>query len=212
MYDILKEDGRLIIEVPDSSKFLEIGDCAFVWEEHLTYHTPHTLKSLLERANLDASKQLIYEYLYEDSLIIIAQKKRLMEHEMATKCNNSKHILEEFKTSIEKRTNEIHNYLDKQDSRIAIFGAGHQAIRFIHLNGLHGKIKAVIDDNPIKIGKFIPGTSIPIVSSRQLKEFDICLLALSPESETRVRKKYNEYERNGGIFKSIFRLNRNSLV
>ena len=46
---LLSADGLLIVEVPDSEKFLSACDYSFLWEEHVSYFTDATLLSLLSR-------------------------------------------------------------------------------------------------------------------------------------------------------------------
>ena len=47
---LLGPDGLLLIEVPDSSKFLAARDYCFLWEEHSCYFVEDTLRRLAERA------------------------------------------------------------------------------------------------------------------------------------------------------------------
>jgi len=65
----------------------------------------------------------------------------------------------------EKLKNEIGKYLNSlKDKKIAIWGAGHQALAVISLANLAGKIKYVIDSALFKQGKLTPASHIPIVS------------------------------------------------
>ncbi|MDP7195729.1 MAG: methyltransferase domain-containing protein [SAR202 cluster bacterium] len=42
---LLKDKGKMVIEIPDSSKPLVQTDVAMLWEEHLSYLTPSTLNN-----------------------------------------------------------------------------------------------------------------------------------------------------------------------
>ena len=51
-----------------------------------------------------------------------------------------------------------------KDKKVAIWGAGHQALAIISLTDLADKIRYVVDSAVFKQGKFTPATHIPIVS------------------------------------------------
>ena len=61
--------------------------------------------------------------------------------------------------------NEIEEYIRPfKDKKVAIWGAGHQALTIISLINLADKIKYVVDSAVFKQGKYTPATHIPIVS------------------------------------------------
>ena len=87
-----------------------------------------------------------------------------------------------------------------------MLGAGHLCCAFVTFLQLQDYFEFVIDDNPNKQGLFMPGSRLPIYPSTALLEQDIklCLLSLSPDSETKVVQKNQEFVEKGGTFASIF--------
>ena len=71
---LLKEDGKIIIEVPDSTKSLLQGDVAMLWEEHTYYFTPESLRLELKSYGYSLDKYIVYNYPQEDALIGIFNK------------------------------------------------------------------------------------------------------------------------------------------
>ena len=142
-----------------------------------------TLKFFLNMSGYKVTNELNYEYMYEDSLVLVAEKSDMQStsNKLAEMKNikESRVLLEKFKTRSKRYLEKITAVLEKSKENVVIFGGGHQAIRFIHLNNLSDKIEAVIDDDPAKLGAYIPGTQIPIISSSRLNDFSLCLLALS---------------------------------
>src|SRR6202012_1199272 len=88
-----------------------------------------------------------------------------------------------------------------KEGKIAVFGAGHLAAKFINLLDLSPYIAFVADDHPKKRGLFMPGSRLPIKPSTALVEEEIqwCLLSLNPESEERVLKNLKPLFEIGGI-------------
>ena len=52
---LVEDDGLLLIEVPDSGKFLSAVDYSFIWEEHICYFTEETARFELAMKLLNSS-------------------------------------------------------------------------------------------------------------------------------------------------------------
>jgi hypothetical protein len=53
--------------------------------------------------------------------------------------------------------------------RVAVWGAGHQALAILALTGIADSIRYVVDSAPFKQGKFTPATHLPIVAPEALQ-------------------------------------------
>ena len=104
--------------------------------------------------------------------------------------------------------------LKQEGARVALFGAGHLAVKFLNLLGLGDLVHCVVDDDPNKLGLRLPGSGLPIRPSSALldENIDTCLLCLSPESERKVIAGQHRFLNNGGRFRSIFALSPIALV
>jgi hypothetical protein len=89
---------------------------------------------------------------------------------------------------------------------VGLFGAGHVGIVFVNAFSLGPLLSCAVDDHPRKQGRLLPGAEIPIEPSSVLEDdsIDVCLLALSPESEERVVEANRRFQARGGTFWSIF--------
>jgi hypothetical protein len=67
---------------------------------------------------------------------------------------------------------EIHAYISNfPPGRVAMWGAGHQALALMALFGLSAStIRYVVDSAPFKQGKFTPATHVPIVAPEALEQ------------------------------------------
>ena len=84
---------------------------------------------------------------------------------------------------------------------------------FINYFDLSKYIECVIDDNPNKIGLYMPGSKLYIYNSKALLEKNIgtCLLSLNPRNENKVIEKNSKFIKKGGRFYSIFSESTNAL-
>ena len=207
---LARPGGWMVFEMPDSRKFLDAGDQCFLWEEHIAYFTPPTLLGHCARSGFTDVEIIIYPYLLEDSLIGLVRTAREKPPralpdpaEIARGRNFQVRALERhagWRAALGR--------LRSDGRRVAVFGAGHLATKFINLNDVADLIDCVIDDNPKKQQLRIPGSGLPIVGSAALENgaVDLCLLALSPESEERVLEAKKGFRERGGEFRSIFAL------
>lgn len=205
---LLAPNGMLVVEMPDCRKFIAACDYSFIWEEHISYFTPHTLRHLMDRNGYDTMESLVYPYSLEDSMVVFAKKPTSVttgfdpvasREEIAS----GRHYAQAFDPHREQYQRYF-NSLRKAGKRLAVFGAGHLAAKFINVFDLKNVIDVVIDDNPHKQGLSMPGSGVAIIDSSHLAKIDLCLLALSPESEQKVIVKQQAYLDGGGRFSSIF--------
>jgi len=212
---LVKADGVMAFEVPDCRKMLNGGDHCFLWEEHITYFTPTTLKGFFELAGLSEIDVKIYPYAMEDSLVAVV-KNSIKPKSEPVECSGEIQRLETFKDSFSVRRERICAHLSDlhlQGKKIAVFGAGHLTLKFINYYGLAPFIEYVVDDNPHKQGLFMPGSRLPIKASNCLEvdKIDLCLLGLNPESEQKVLQSKMRYVESGGRFLSIFSASGNNI-
>jgi len=207
---LVSPGGLIIFEIPDCSKQLHNLDYTCLWEEHTFYFVKKTFENFLLNYGLEVEKIYTYEYSIENSLVAICRNsvnknpiKKIDSDELyyGTSLNRySKHF-----SSIKKQI-QAFVLKQKQKGTIVLFGAGHLAVTFIHIYELKNLIDFVIDDDPNKIGKYMPGSSIEIKPSLYLnnKNIGTCLLSLSPESEKVVLDmKYEDFKMIGSVY-SIF--------
>lgn len=208
---LLKPDGLLLIEIPDSSKFLETYDYSFIWEEHICYFTEATFRDCATRTGYEVVDFYRHEAMLEDALVFFLRATELPIE--SDKNQIQKQNTDQFRRytsqfpSVRKKYNSILKAIRNQGGKVALFGAGHQTIMFINALGLQSHIACVIDDVIEKKGCFIPGTSIPIVPSERFltdKSFSVCLMGVNPAVETKIKVKIAEFLDRGGKVYSIF--------
>jgi hypothetical protein len=214
--DLATADGLVVVEVPDSSKFLAARDYSFLWEEHVSYFTEDVLIRLLTRAGCSVVALWRYPGRLEDALVAIVRPAVANQRPRPAVPRAILGISDErsaFKAYAAAFPNVRAAYADvlasarRSGKKVAIFGAGHQSIMFVNALQLQGEIAIMVDDDPRKQGYFAPGTGIPIVSSMAMladPDLALCLLGVSPYAEAKVMEKCAGFSARGGRFFSIF--------
>jgi hypothetical protein len=122
-----------------------------------------------------------------------------------------------FAASLPERRKSLRALLTRfrrDQGKIALFGAGHLAVTWVHLLGLRDLVEFVADDNPHKQSLFLPGGRLPIRGSAALldQHVKLALLSVNPEAEAKVIARNRAFTGQGGIFASIFPASPNSLA
>lgn len=202
---LVKSNGYVLIEVPNYSCNLKSKDYS-LWEEHVNYFTLETLSYFLSLANV---KIVHHETILfsGEGIIVIGQKVEnvecLMNYVPALRILN-----DEYAANWPAFYEHIHEYLGtlkKSGKKIAVYGAGSRVFCLINFTGISRYIHIIVDDQPEKQNKYMPGGEIPIVSSDALnsESIDICLLAVNTENEDKVINKHGKWSSGSGIFWSV---------
>jgi SAM-dependent methyltransferase len=206
---VLNPRGLVLIEVPDSSKFLRAKDYCFLWEEHCCYFVEETLRRLGEVAGYRVHAILRYPSLLEDALVAVMEpveiqplvKFPLGPSELFTIYR------ENFSPTREMLRTRLTQAAGPRRDRLALFGIGHHAIMFVNMFGLASNVALAVDDDPDKIGFFPPGFYVSVVNSAELladQRIQTCLFTVSPNIMHKLRENLAALVRRGVEFRSIY--------
>jgi hypothetical protein len=214
---LLSEDGLLVVEVPDSSKFLAAGDYCFLWEEHVSYFVEATFAAMAASAGFEIVELIRYPGQLEDALVGLLRpkgagiKRTGSGRTPARAQPETVHLFARYRDSFPAvraaAQARVAALAGPARDGVALFGAGHQAVMFVNALGLGASIGALVDDDPNKRGRFAPGIDVPIISSAELMErgqLRACLLAVSPRAEAKVREKLAPLAARGVAFHTIY--------
>ena len=144
------------------------------YHEHISYFTPQSMMVLASKCGLDVISFNIASMHGGSYLFEIAQKKKSLVHPDDVKSHEFfiKKGLEDYKN-------------------VVAYGAS--ASETVMFNLYKIKPEYVVDDNPLKHGKFIPGINSPIVSPQIIKEDErdltiICAHNLFQEISAKIKK------------------------
>ncbi len=157
----LAEEAYGIVEVPNTDMILEKNLYSELIQDHLLYFREDSLRRLLEMNGFDV---LSCRVIWHDYIVSAEVRKR-------RRMDVSPFLAQRQKTKAE--CDSFFRRMHDVGRRVAVWGAGHQALANLSLLDMKGKIECVIDSAYFKQGKLTPATHIPIVSPKILEDGEI---------------------------------------
>jgi hypothetical protein len=201
--------GLIVIEIPDTRRALEKCDYTTVWEEHVFYFTPATLKNCFALAGFECVYFRSFPSTAGDSLVAVvragAPRERMDTGILAEETERADRFLSRFRRQRERYRSYFAEQR-RQLGKIAFLGAGHLSAALLNLFGLSDLVEFVADDNPHKKGMYMPGSRLPILGTDALVErgVKLCCMSVRPEIEDKVIANNRPYLAGGGALASIF--------
>lgn len=206
--DLLKEDGLGVIEFHYSQIILDELHYDSVYHEHLFFYSLQSMIYLLNQYGLKPF-DLTRSPISGGSLVIYFSKNQrgqtleltdALKQEQDNKTNELQ-TWQDFAAACEKHAKELKSIVVEHKTKGPVIGYGASARSSTMLNyaGLNSEvIDCIIDKNPLKHGRYTPGTDIPIISFEEGKKLfnkcgSILLLAWNFEKEIIEELRANGY-------------------
>lgn len=170
-----RSDAIVFFELPDASTVFKDQVFWDVYYEHCSYFSPGSLARLFRACRFEV---LELSRAYADQYLLI-------EARPVTRTSTRPHALEEdvsaLKADVTRFASGVHEQISQwasditartgQGERVAIWGSGSKCVSFLASTGLDKEIGCVVDINPHRHGKFIPGTGKKIMAPDYLREY-----------------------------------------
>jgi 2-polyprenyl-3-methyl-5-hydroxy-6-metoxy-1,4-benzoquinol methylase len=185
-------DGAVgLVEVPNFDMILRNRlFCEFIGD-HLFYFTEETLNATLRLNGFEVidCEEIWHEYILS---AVVRKRKRL--------------DLSRFHEHRQQLKSQMEGYIHRfGNKRVAIWGAGHQALAAISLMKLGDKVKYVVDSATFKQGKYTPATHVPIVSPDALESDPVDAIIVMGASYSDEVAKNLQRKSGGNMSISVFR-------
>ena len=175
-----RQDTAVFFEVPDTIRVLQ--DLAFedIYYEHCSYFTPGSLARLFRACGFVVTD--LYRA-YGDQYLLIEAKpsSTLSKHHLSEQVHSQEETLAQlaqavrsFTTQIDKKLAHWKQTLEKfqaDGKRVVVWGSGSKCVSFLTTLDTVDLIQYVVDINPHRQGKFIPGVGKEIMSPEFLKDY-----------------------------------------
>ncbi len=188
---LLAPEGVFVFEVQYLGDLITKNLFDIIYHEHLCYYHLHPLVQFfkkhgmrvfdVERPTVHGGSLRVYVQLAGGSQARHARLQQILDQEDRAGLNTLAPY-QEFAQRIEHNKQKLRQMLSdikRQGKRIVGYGAPAKATTLCYAFGIdENDLSYIVDDSPLKQGRLMPGTHIPIVSSTKLKEDapDFCLI------------------------------------
>jgi len=167
-----REGVVMFFETPDARRVL--SECAYwdIYYEHCSYFTMGSHARLFRRAGLDVfSLYLDYgeQYIIQYARTGGAHTPVAAEDDL----DAVRDLIATFPQRVAKARAAWDGFVRERHAagrRVALWGGGSKAVAFLTTGGLGAEIAGVVDINPHKQGKFLPGTGHEVLAPTRLME------------------------------------------
>lgn len=187
-------DTVLLFELPDVYRVLKEAAFWDIYYEHCSYFTKGSLARLFRQHGF---RPVELDLEYDHQYITIAgypdggEPSSLIEGEDDLETVTAE--VKRFKEKFRKLRNDWVSKIDAfkaEGKRTIVWGGGSKAVSFLTTLGLKDQIDFVVDINPHKHGKFIPGTGHEVRDPQTLRvEKPDCVILMNPVYEKEVSEQ-----------------------
>ncbi len=199
IFNSLSPEGVCIFEVAHLLSMVEQGTFDSIYHEHMSYHSLTSLTKFCNSIGFTIFDVQLVSSHGGSIRVFISKNPRidiqdsvgmLLEVELSSGLT-SPNVLHTIKSRILNLKLEIDNYLNFNKSsakRITFgFGAPAKLVTFISETRLYEQdLSFIVDDNPLKQGKFIPIWAIPVIAKTQAEKMIAEIISDDPGIKIRV--------------------------
>lgn len=166
---LLRPNGHLALEVPSLAPIIERIHIHELWDEHISYFLPENLVALLRVSGFDQIEISIEPLRDSESIICHARAGDACATEFSA-TNEALAYCASFRGVWEARSAQLRRATAELTHPVVVLGASHPQANFLNFSGIAGVVDIAIDDDPFKIGKYLPliGHNVPIRPSATL--------------------------------------------
>lgn len=169
-----REDPWVVFETPDAKRILREGAFWDVYYEHCSYFSPGTHARLFRQEGFGVTDlALLYDGQYIVQYAKPAARRTSPSLALEKDLAEMRELTEAFPGEVARVQGLWRNYVRAafvRGRRIVLWGGGSKGVAFLTTLGLDAEIAAVVDVNPFKQGKFLPGTGHPVIAPKVLAE------------------------------------------
>ncbi len=174
-------NGRLYVEVPNATYMLEKPAIWDLIYEHPGYFTDRALVAVAEKAGLNvttARPAFMDQFLYIDAEAGMAESVSVLDDTTDPEKLNRlvTGFKSEFEQTVSRWTGEVRR-LAADGKRVVTWGAGSKGVTFLNLVD-SSAIDHIVDINPAKHGRFVPGSGQSVVGPDALVDHQPDLVLL----------------------------------
>ena len=183
MQVILKEDGIITMEFPHLMQLVKNNQFDTIYHEHFSYLSLYTVKQIFESQGLDifdvqelkthgGSLRIYAKHVNYTGHRISGNVQKLLEKEINAGINRMDYYLHFTKQAMKVKLDLLSFLIQqkKEGKKVAAYGAAAKGNTLLNYCGVRNDlIDFVVDANPHKQNKYLPGSHIPVKDENYLK-------------------------------------------
>lgn len=204
--ELMGKQTTMVLEMPCFEAIAGKGDFSSIWEQHVNFFSLITISKFLHRCNLKVESHSYLPF-GGGSLLIFIKFDKVIE----TNFKSQVDLANKFKKRTIDNINITFNHIKQlkaEGKKIVAYGAGARSSCFLNLSKVCKFIDYVVDDNPDKVGMFMPMSNLPVLSTKRIIEDQPDYCIISPfnckENEKIVMEKLSDYVKNGGSLIELY--------
>ena len=207
---LLSSDGVFSVEFPHIMTLIESCEFDTIYHEHFSYFSFTTVEQMMRDSGL-----IVVEVeelpTHGGSLRVMAMRSDSKEAEVHSSVHallkkelevgvRTRSYYESFQSGAVRIKNEFLNFLitQKAEGKVVVgYGAAAKGNTLLNFAGVkEDLLQFVVDKNPNKVGKFLPGSRIPIVGEEVLREVQPDVIVILPWNLTAEIESQLKYVRD----------------
>ena len=172
---LTNEDAHVFFEVPDVSRILH--EVAFwdIYYEHCSYFNLGSLARLFRSSKFEITnlmKDYFDQYLLIEAKPVSGKSNKVYETEESVEETEKsvKIFSAQSRSKIDQWKSEL-KIIKSDKKKTIVWGSGSKCVAFMTTLGVKDEIKYIVDINPHRHGKFIPGVGKQIMPPEFLKNY-----------------------------------------
>jgi hypothetical protein len=209
---LLAVDGIFSVEFPHIMTLIESCEFDTIYHEHFSYFSFTTVEQMMRDSGLVVVQveelpthggSLRVMAMRSDSTLAVADSSvvALLEKELEVGVRTRSYY-ESFQSEAIQMKNDFLGFLisEKKKGKTAVgYGAAAKGNTLLNYAGVkEDLLQFVVDKNPNKVGKFLPGSRIPIVAEQALREVKPDVIVILPWNLTSEIENQLAYVREWG--------------
>jgi len=183
IYTLIDSNGVAIIEFPYAKNLVEDNQFDTIYHEHYSYFTLSTVKYIFNENKLEivdvkniethGGSLRIYAKRMSNNLKVSNQVTEILTNENKVNLNSLEYFSNMQKTAVKAKINLLNFLLDckVKNKKVIAYGAAAKGNTLLNYCGIKKDLlDYVVDKNPYKIGKLLPGSRIPIKDETEIED------------------------------------------
>jgi len=172
---ILRDDGVFVVQFMYAGSMVDNGNFDTIYHEHLCYYTLNSITKLMKKYRFTMFDAQFVE-IHSGTMIVRFRKDSCTKYQTTQRCltqiaSDKKYNLQVFtklSRTIESKRDHLRQFLlqlKAEGKTVYAYGApvkGNTLLNYMRIDNTI--IDKVVEVNPLKIGRYTPGTHIPVVN------------------------------------------------